>query len=112
MDYEFTVVFDVDIKHLATASKDRTGLFMDQPEEVITLNHGKKILDWCNSGISLDNIKSQIQSAKTVEQLREIIRAYPEFEKELTPLAIARKEQLSVNIININKISGNGNGTH
>ena len=112
MDYEFTIVMDINIKHLAVASKDRTGLFMDKPEEVISLNHGRKILDWCNSGISLDEIKLEIQSAKTVEQLREILRAYPEFEKELTPLAIARKEQLSKNIINLNPISGNGNGTH
>src|SRR5213075_24314 len=29
MDYEFTLVFDIDIKHNASASKDRTGLFMD-----------------------------------------------------------------------------------
>ena len=27
MDYEFTFVLDLDIKHQATASKDRTGLF-------------------------------------------------------------------------------------
>jgi len=111
MDYEMTIVFDINIKHQAVASKDRTGLFMDKPEEVISLNHGRKILDWCNSGISVDNVKLYIQSAKTVEELREILRTYPEFEKELKPLAIARKKQLSVNIINLNPISGNGNGT-
>ena len=108
LDYECTIVFNIDIKHNAVASKDRTGLFMDKPEEVITLNHGRKILDWCNSGISLDKIKSDIQSAKTVEQLREILRAYPEYEKELKPLALARKKELSTNIINLNPISGNG----
>ncbi|MCY1720444.1 AAA family ATPase [Prolixibacteraceae bacterium Z1-6] len=108
MDYEFTVVFDIDIKHQAKASKDRTGLFMDQPEEVITLNHGRKILDWCNSGISLDNVKSYIQSAKSVEKLREILSTYPEHRQQLEPLAIARKQELTANIINLNKISGNG----
>jgi hypothetical protein len=36
MDYEFTIVLEVDIKHHAYASKDRTGLFMDQPEFRIT----------------------------------------------------------------------------
>jgi hypothetical protein len=112
MDYEFTVVFDINIKHQAVASKDRTGLFMDKPEYIISAAYGKRILDWCNSGISLDNIKSYIQSAKSVEQLREILSTYPEFEQELKPLAIARKEQLSTNIINLNPISGNGNGTH
>jgi hypothetical protein len=75
MDYEFTIVMDIDIKHLAKASKDRTGLFMDQPEEVITPAHGKKILEWCNSGISVDKIKSKISVAQTVEELREIL--YP-----------------------------------
>jgi hypothetical protein len=28
MDYEFTIVLDIDIKHNVNASKDRTGLFM------------------------------------------------------------------------------------
>ena len=109
---DFTVVLDIDIKHNAVASKDRTGLFMDKPEEVISLNHGRKILDWCNSGISLDNVKLYIQSAETVEELRELLRTYPEYEKELTPLALARKKELTTNIINLNPISGNGNGTH
>ncbi len=108
MDYEFTVVFDVDIKHLAKASKDRTGLFMDQPEEVITPEHGKKILKWCNSGISLSKIKEEISSANTIDELRTILRTYPEHKSRIEPLAIARKEQLSANIINLNPISTNG----
>ncbi|MCL8536856.1 ATP-binding protein [Chryseobacterium gallinarum] len=52
IDFEFTIVFDVDIKHFAVSSKDRTGLFMDKPEFIITSETGKKILDWCNSGIA------------------------------------------------------------
>jgi hypothetical protein len=112
IDFEFTIVLDLDIKHLAKASKDRTGLFMDQPEEVITAAHGKKILEWCNSGISVSKIKSKISVAQTVEELREILRAYPEYRSEIEPLAIARKEELAIKIINLNKISGNGNATH
>ena len=108
LDYEFTVVFDLDIKHLAKASKDRTGLFMDKPEEVITPAFGKKILEWCNNGISLAKIKSEISHANDIETLRTILRTYPEYKTTLEPLAIARKEVLSANIINQNKISGNG----
>lgn len=52
LDYEFTLVFDVDIKHFAVSSKDRTELFMGKPEFQITENTGKMILDWCNSGVS------------------------------------------------------------
>jgi len=110
MDYEFTLVFDLNIKHQATASKDRTGLFMDKPEEVISAAHGKKILQWCDSGISLAEIKSQISSAQSVEKLRDILRSYPEYKTVLEPLAIARKEQIHANIINHTKIGDNGTG--
>ncbi len=50
MDYEFTIVLDVNIKHLASASKDRTGLFMDKPEFKITKSTGEQILSWCKEG--------------------------------------------------------------
>jgi len=110
IDFEFTIVFDLDIKHFAKASKDRTGLFMDQSEEVITPAHGKKILEWCNSGISLTDIKSQVSSARTVEKLREILKTYPQYRSQLEPLAISRKEELHAQIINKTKIGDNGTG--
>lgn len=107
LDYEFTILFDVNIKHMASASKDRTGLFQDQPEEVITPDHGRKILDWCNSGISLSEIKIQVNSADTVDKLRELLKNYPEFRSELEPLAFLRKEELNRNF-NPTKFSSNG----
>lgn len=58
MDYEFTLVLDVDIKHFATASKDRTGLFMGKPEFIISEKTGKEILDWCLSGKPIEAPKS------------------------------------------------------
>lgn len=68
LDYEFTLVFDVDIKHFAVSSKDRTGLFMGKPEFIISENTGKEILDWCNAGILLSeepqiNIPNESQSS-------------------------------------------------
>lgn len=50
LDYEFTLVFDIDIKHFAVSSKDRTEIFMGKPEFKITSETGKMILEWCNSG--------------------------------------------------------------
>ena len=32
LDYEFTIVFDIDTAHSAKAIKDRTGLFVNSPE--------------------------------------------------------------------------------
>jgi hypothetical protein len=48
VEYEFTIVLDLDIKHYAVSSKDRTGLFMGKPEFIINEATGKRILEWCN----------------------------------------------------------------
>ena len=108
MDYEFTIVFDLDIKHNATASKDRTGLFMDKPAYVISSKTGERILQWCNTGTSLDEVIKMVQQANDVVELRDLLTKYPEYRKITEPLAIKRKEELSANIINQTKISGNG----
>jgi hypothetical protein len=52
MDYEFTIVFDVDMSHHSRASKDRTGLFMDKLPQVISERTGQRILHWCQQGPS------------------------------------------------------------
>lgn len=52
MDYEFTVVFDIDTKHNAVCSKDRTSLFNGQiftPSE----DTGKVLLEWLDDGAEL-----------------------------------------------------------
>lgn len=50
-EYELTVSLNIDRDtHLATASKDRTGLFEGKDAFIITPETGKKILDWCNTG--------------------------------------------------------------
>ena len=49
-EYELTLNFNLELNHKATASKDRTGLFMDKPEFTITSETGRTLLDWCNSG--------------------------------------------------------------
>ena len=108
IDFEFTIVFDLDIKHNATASKDRTGLFMDKPEGIITPEYGKRILKWCNEGTSLDEVIHQIRIATSVEKLREIYNSYPEYRTKIESLAIARKQEINASIINQTKISGNG----
>ena len=52
MDYEFTIVFDVDqSSHVANASKDRTSLFDSRPS-VLTIDTGKMLKEWLESGAS------------------------------------------------------------
>ncbi|MAY84183.1 MAG: AAA family ATPase [Flavobacteriales bacterium] len=83
VDYEFTIVFDVDSKHFARSSKDRTNLFASAPEFQITEGTGKKILNWCESGISNDEILEQIQLCKSEEELKTLYRNYPDVREEL-----------------------------
>lgn len=94
MDYEFTLVFDLDIKHQAKASKDRTGLFMDGLPFVIKPDTGRKILDWCQMGNTLEKAKNELREAKDVQGLRDILKRYPEYRKELEPLAMVEKRAL------------------
>ncbi|WP_439480038.1 AAA family ATPase [Chryseobacterium aquaticum] len=62
-EYELTINFElINENHLAKASKDRTGLFMNKPEFVITTDTGKMILDWCNSGSRANSIQSFTQN--------------------------------------------------
>lgn len=94
-EYELTVNFElINDKHLAKASKDRTGLFMDKPDFIINQATGKKLIKWCNMGVSLAQIKQEIQSALTTEQLKAIYRMYPAYQQEMQRYIIRRKEEL------------------
>lgn len=69
LDYEFTLVFDIDAKHFAVTSKDRTNLFSGKPEFIINSFTGRKILDWCNSGLGEEDVRKQILACDSIEQL-------------------------------------------
>ncbi|BBQ07251.1 AAA family ATPase [Elizabethkingia anophelis] len=73
LDYEFTLVFDIDIKHFAVASKDRTGLFMGKPEFTISENIGKDILNWCNEGVN-----KEVDSYKTFNVPNKSLKSLPQ----------------------------------
>ena len=48
IDYEFTIVMNMDLKHQAKVTKDRTSIFSEKSEFIPTVETGKIILDWCN----------------------------------------------------------------
>jgi hypothetical protein len=95
MDYEFTIVFDLDIKHQAKASKDRTGLFMDGLPFTIKPETGRKILDWCLIGKTLDKAKKELVAAQDVKVLTEVMKKYPEFKNELLQEFEAKKHAIT-----------------
>ena len=71
LDYEMTLVFDLDVKNNAVASKDRTGLFLGKLEQLLSAETGRAISDWCNSGdsVSADDICGRINTCMTIKDL-------------------------------------------
>lgn len=57
MEYEFTVMLDVDMNHVASASKDRTSLFDGQFFK-ISRDTGKTLLAWLEMGVDAPVEKS------------------------------------------------------
>lgn len=49
-EYELTINLDIDMNHMATASKDRTGLFMGRHSFMPSEQTGELIKEWCESG--------------------------------------------------------------
>lgn len=97
-EYELTVNFEfLNDKHLVSASKDRTGLFVGKPEFIIDSLVGKKLYDWCNEGISLEDLKLQIETASNPDELKLIYNQNDSFKTELYPLIIKRNNELNTN---------------
>jgi hypothetical protein len=79
-EYEFMLTFMIDQEsHIATPSKDNTGLFGGR-FEVLTEDHGKRLREWATSGKSQDVL------------LRELTDAAADYAAELKQIYDAHKE--------------------
>jgi len=115
LDYEFTVVLDVDITLHAKVSKDRTQLFFGKPEFIPSVDTGAMILKWCNQGTGTypvttpEDIIRAIHACSTNEELLALYNAHPLLQQSLNLEFGQRKQQLlSNNISNQNNHSKNG----
>ncbi len=70
-EYELTVNFEfINDKHMVKAGKDRTGLFVDRPEFIITTKTGELIKEWCENGIDeLQEAITKLSNCNTTEEL-------------------------------------------
>lgn len=124
-EYELTINFElVNENHLAKASKDRTGLFMNKPEFLINSQTGKMILDWCNAGIAetatvstsvqlnletieINKLISKIGECNTLTELLALYKQYPGYQEQLKSEYEARKSFL-IKLSNPQNFSTNG----
>lgn len=106
IDYEFTLVFDIDCKHNAIASKDRTGLFVGKSDIRLSKDIGQQIVNWCQlpphssfSDGNTDTMLSQIKSCTTMDELREMyLSSTPEIQTEYRQAFNQKKYLLQLTI--------------
>lgn len=65
MDYEFSLVFDLNNEHTVTVSKDRTSLF-DGQSFTLSPDVGSKLLEWLNLG-------KDIPDARELNEQKQVI---------------------------------------
>lgn len=82
-EYELTVNLELDIKHKASASKDRTGLFMGKDTFTPSEATGKMIAEWCESGIDPKDAVSEaiknLGNCTTQEEVKTYKSTLPEY---------------------------------
>ena len=66
LEYELTVFFDISQDHIATASKDRTGLF-DGQNFIPTAETGKALAEWRNGGaVAEKQVQTKLDVVKDI----------------------------------------------
>ena len=117
LDYELTLMFDLDMKNNATASKDRTGLFFGKPEQKLSVETGKLIREWCNTSttLSVDELSNRISECKSIQELINLYNQHPEYKDLLKPEFEQQKKRLLINQNVQQQLSNqkiNTHGTH
>jgi hypothetical protein len=98
-EYELTANLELDTNHNATASKDRTGLFAGKPPFTPSIDTGKMIAAWCESGVD-DPIltwQTEINNCNTIDQLLSLYNSNKvaiESNDRLVQLFSSRKTEL------------------
>ena len=110
-EYELTVNFElINENHLAKVSKDRTSLFANKPEFVITVETGKKILEWCNSGTNLQDAREKIKATKTVDELKVLYNQYSNWRELLEYDFKLQKDTINAKELLLNPQNFTSNG--
>ncbi len=101
LEYEFTLVFEMDMQHRAKASKDRTELFGSKPEFIPSADTGRAIAEWCNTGVdapppvTYEVMLQRVRTAPSVQDLNSLYYAHPQYQQVLVHEFTARKNQLN-----------------
>jgi len=99
-EYELTVNFEIDLRHMCTVSKDRTELFEGKDPFVITEKTGETIRTWCEQGVDqgkeLSDAITKIGKAKDVAALTKLKTSLPAYIVEDASFKAAGMERYNV----------------
>jgi len=95
INYEFDIVFEItNNNHYSRATKDRTRLFIDSDDALITTETGKRLKDWASNGRSeLDDVMDLIRNCKSIEELKDIHENYPSVHSNVDYQAAKNKKK-------------------
>lgn len=87
MDYEFTLVFDVDQStHTATPSKNRLNIFKGIAEQ-LTKAHGERLLEYINNGVDAPQAPQKTEHELAVDMIRDLFKELPESKRTLKTMS-------------------------
>lgn len=91
-EYELTLSFTIDREaHMAMASKDRTGLFIDADPFRITPEIGKTLLEWAQEGKEPETAPKKEQEVQEPDMRTKIYSAIKHLYPEIKPEEMAAK---------------------
>lgn len=95
-EYDMTIVFDLDIKQNTNVSKDRTGLFTNKPSFIPSVETGRIIKAWCESGDAagpdpISEAIAEIYAAEDLAGMQAVWKKYKQYQGD--PRFVAAKDQ-------------------
>jgi len=95
LEYEFSVVFNLNQQHMASVSKDRTSIF-DGRDFVIDSKAGSDLMSWLDSGVDdIEKFTKQINEQTDIKAIGDVLKLAPVFlHPTLIPVATKRKEAI------------------
>lgn len=113
MDYEFTLVLELDMKNQAMTSKDRTSLFTGKPSFILSPETGRVILAWCNEGqpVVPGDLSERINACKSLDELLTLFYDHPTEEPGVLQAFTNRRTALEKQTV-LPSIQNSTNGTN
>lgn len=102
-EYELTVNLELDVKHNAISTKDRTGLFADKPHFIPSVETGRMIRQWCEAGKEptpmVDRLSVAIADIYACETLEELTGRWKEWKQyQAAPEFVKAKDDMKLKL--------------